>query len=111
MVDRIVLLTERGADALSQRGEKGVGNIGQDQGHRVGPVGFQAPGVAVYLVAQPLGRLLYPAAVILAHGEVVKYLGHGAQSHTGLPGHVLHRGGVFFLFHGVHLAEREMFHR
>ena len=88
------------ADGLGQRGEERRGDVGQDQGGGTGLVGFQPPGVAVHLVAQLPGGFLHPPAVVLAHGDAVEHLGHRAQRHPRLPGHILHGGGVFFSLHG-----------
>ena len=92
----VIPLEQRRADVLGQEGEKGVIHAGQNQGCRGGGPGPEAPGVLVHLVAQLLGGGLHLDPVALAHGDPVEYLGHGAQGHSGLLGHVLHSRHSFF---------------
>ena len=74
---------------------------GQDHGDNIRFVGFQSPGVGVYLIAQLLGSLLHLDAVFLPHRQAIEHPAHRAQSHTGFPGDILH--GWISFFHGTNL--------
>ena len=94
---------------MSDQAEIGMCDGGQDDGDGIGAVAFQAARIGVQVVVQFLDGLLHLFAVFLAHRDAVDDLGHGAEGHACLLGHILHsRGGVLFC-HAGHSFVRETF--
>ena len=92
--DRAVApLHQRADDGVGQAAKKGMAQGGPDQRSGIRFVGFEPPGIIVDPVAQLVGGLQYADAVFLPDRDIVEHLGNGAQSDTGLSGHVFHGGG------------------
>ena len=90
----VSLLHQALGQFVYQDGKEGMVKRRHHQGHTVGLVGFQTPGIIVHLVSQLFDGGIHPPAVLLAHRNVVDYLGHCPQGDTGFSGNVFHGGGI-----------------